>query len=96
MTEAPRESPLACLLFAKNFFELSPHDGGVSIDSSPILDANNTLIDEHAEPINSRATTRFGILDEIGTRWVRNDVCYHHAGLERLDVNIELVMNVRI
>jgi chromosome partitioning protein len=27
---------LACLLLAINFFELSPHDGGINVDSSPI------------------------------------------------------------
>src|SRR5215472_17477965 len=61
------------------FLELSPHDGGASIDSSPILDANNTLVNEHAEPINNRATARFGVFDEVGTRWVRNNIGYYHA-----------------
>ena len=36
-------------------------------------------INEHAEPINNRATARFSIFDEMGTRWVRNNVRYHHA-----------------
>ena len=36
-------------------------------------------INEHPEPINNRATARFSIFDEMGTRWVRNNVRYHHA-----------------
>jgi hypothetical protein len=48
---SPRELLPAGLLFPVNIFELSPHDSGVSIDSSPILIANDTLINKHAEPI---------------------------------------------
>jgi hypothetical protein len=84
---------LACLIFVINLLELSPHDGGVSIDSGPILDADNTLINQHAEPIHSRATACFGIFDEMGTRWVWYDVRYYHARLERLNVDVEPVMN---
>ena len=95
-TKASSRVLLACLLFTVNFFELSPHDGGVNIDSSPTLDANNTLINEHAETINDRATAHFGMFDEMGTRWVGNNLRCYHARLERLDVDVEPVMNVRI
>jgi len=59
---------LAATLYAINILELSPHDRGVHVDSSPILDADNTLIDEHAQAVNDCAAAYFSILDEIGAR----------------------------
>jgi hypothetical protein len=59
---------------AKNGLELSPHDRGINVGSSPILDADNALIYEHAQPVNDFTTTRLGILDQIGARRVGNDI----------------------
>ena len=67
-------------LYPIKILELSPHDRGVNVDSSPILDADDTLIDEHAQAVDDRAATCFRILDEIGARRTRNDIRDDHPG----------------
>ena len=71
------------------FFECCPHDQGVGVDTRPVIDSNDSLIDEHAKAVNYLASFCPGVSYEMGDRWVGNDVGNHHAGKERVGVEIK-------
>src|SRR4051812_8207058 len=51
---------------AEDLFELRPHHGRVHVDPRPVLDADDPLIDEHAEAVDHRAAPRCGVADQAG------------------------------
>ena len=91
----PSDDPWNDPLDAINILELSPHDGGVSVDPSPILDADHTLIDEHAQAIDDGAAASFCVLDQMGAGRTRNDIRDDHPGFECFDVDVEPTIDVR-
>ena len=67
-----------CVL-AKDFFEGCPHDGGIGVDTGPVANTDDALIDEHAQSVDD--FTAFGscIANEIGGGRVGNDVGHDHS-----------------
>ena len=62
----------------KNFFESSSHDVRVRVDTGPVLNANHSLIYEHAQAIDDLAAFFSGIPHQICCGRVGDDIGHHH------------------
>ena len=80
----------------KQILQRLAHDGRVDINSRPIFDADDALIDHHAEAIQDAAAFGLGVANESRARRVRDDVGHDHGRAQGFDVDRHTAVDVRI
>ena len=64
-------------------FDGVPHDSGFGFDPGPVLHADDSLVDDHAEAIDGATATGLGVAEQAGEGWVEDDIGDDHVGEQR-------------
>ena len=70
------------------------HHAGVDVDAGPVLDADDALVDQHAQAVEHLAAARLGVADQPGARRIGDDVGDDHARRQRIEVEGEARVDI--
>ena len=81
---------------AKRLSKFLSHYRGFNIDAGPIFDADDPLVDDHAEAVEHVAAMSFSVANKPGARRIGDDVRNDERRPQAFDIEIQATVNIRV
>ena len=72
------------------------HDLFLDSDACPMIDADRTNVDKHAQPVKHFAPFRARGSDQMSVRCVVDTICYQHSVMQHRQVDVELSIDIGV
>ena len=76
-------------VLSEYFFESGPHDSRFGVNSGPVTDSNDPLVDQHTQSIDDFTAFGPSVPHEMGGGGIGDNIGHHHFRMQAFWIKVE-------